>query len=718
MTRPLNPSKLAVDRTTIADGYGRFRFEEIPLEPASQQDMPVYMIWTQLGDQAAAVRFLGDQITRERYLELVLANVGPLAGIVTDMAGKPVEEASVSIRAGMISEDYDKRFSVPALRTGPDGRFGFRYLLPGQYKLSVDAKGFLQQTTFWLRTGTQDIVVRLDRGLAISGRVTDAATGKPFTGCYVGALPKRGAGSNAEIDSSGQFTVSGLLPEVYSLRLASENDSTGFGGSGERCPYCLANPVVVDLTKGKPVTGLELKAITGGAINGQVLDAATGDPVGEAGVQALDAGNQPVGGTQCDESGKFRIEGLAAGKYTLKSEHKNYEEKLAPVEVEAGQVREGVVIRLSHPPGITGRVIDAEGNPVAGAAVSAVSTEDAYRQVSGVSDKSGAFGLYFKFDPPSYTQAPRQVYVQALHESGMSPRVGPVDVRDPGGEIILEIASTGRIEGEVLDQNGAPVSRADVAAVPEEKSAANIMSDYLEYGQCSDHIQDEAQTRTSFSGSFSFDSLLPGTYELQVYLAASPMTLPVAKTTVFVRAGQVLHARLVVDTSPFGTIEGSVTMNGKPFPGQMVWAFMKSVRRGLTRGQTDEEGLYRLDCVLPGEVTVMLIWQPLMEGTSGRVIREQSVEVTAGQVSTADFDVPVASTFVEGVVTTNGFPEDGALLQFTQGEPSQEQANVATDSQGYYRIALPEGAYGVNVYRFRTPINLTAMQYTTVQALA
>jgi len=718
MTRPLNPSKLAVDRTTITDGYGRFRFEEIPLEPTWQQDMPIYMIWTQLGDQAAQARFLGDQITRERYLELVLANVDPLAGIVTDMTGKPVEEASVSIRTAMISKN--KWFSVPALRTGPDGRFVFRYLLPGQYKLSVNAKGFLQQTTFWLRTGTQDIVVRLDRGLAISGRVTDAATGKPFTGCYVGALPRRGTGSNAEIDSSGQFTVAGLLPEVYSLRLTTEHDSTGFGGSGERCPYCLANPVVVDLTKGKPVTGLELKAITGGAISGQVLDAATGDPVAEAGVQALDTGNRPVGGTQCDWSGIFRLEGLAAGKYTLKSEHKDYEKTLAPAEVEAGQVLEGVVIRLSHPPGITGRVIDADGNPVAGAAVSAVSTEDAYWQASGVSDKSGAFGLYFKPDPPQYTQAPRQVYVQALHESGMSPRVGPVDVRDPGEEIILEIASTGRIEGEVVDQNGAPVSRADVAAVPEEKTAANIMTDYREYGQCSDHIQDEAQTRTSFSGSFSLDSLLPGTYELQVYLAASPMTLPLAKTTVFVRAGQVVHARLVVDTSPFGTIEGRVTMNGKPFPGQLVWAFMKSVtwRGGMARGHTDEEGRYRMDCMLPGEVTVALLWQPLMEGTSGRVIREQSVEVTAGQVSTVDFDVPVASTYVEGVVTTNGLPEDGALLQFTQGEPSAEQANVTTDSQGFYRIALPEGAYGVNVHRFRTPTNLMAMQYATVQALA
>ena len=117
-----------------------------------------------------------------------------------------------------------------------------------------------------------------------------------------------------------------------------------------------------------------------GVISGSVVDAATGDPVRKAIVTVTWHGTPRSWATlRTDGSGKFSFEGLPAGKYDL---HAN-KSGLGTAIYGAASVRElgdlltlgdgeihgDIKLRFLRSASISGRVVDSEGEPVAGANV-------------------------------------------------------------------------------------------------------------------------------------------------------------------------------------------------------------------------------------------------------------------------------------------------------------------------------------------------------------
>src|SRR3954466_11894399 len=117
----------------------------------------------------------------------------------------------------------------------------------------------------------------------------------------------------------------------------------------------------------------------GGRISGRVLAADNGRPVKRARVFAT-AAELPGGrGMLTDDSGVFDLTELPAGRYTLPVSKSGFValsygqrrplQAGTPLQLGDGQQLKGVDFRLPRGGVITGRIVDEEGEPLAGATV-------------------------------------------------------------------------------------------------------------------------------------------------------------------------------------------------------------------------------------------------------------------------------------------------------------------------------------------------------------
>src|SRR5579872_3215595 len=117
-----------------------------------------------------------------------------------------------------------------------------------------------------------------------------------------------------------------------------------------------------------------------GTISGTVVES-NGDPVRKAVVTVTWQGQPRSWATQrTDASGKFQFENLPAGKYDLRATKAGIgtavygattTHELGDVLIlEDGGTLSGLKLRFIHTSSVTGRVVDAEGDPVQGANVS------------------------------------------------------------------------------------------------------------------------------------------------------------------------------------------------------------------------------------------------------------------------------------------------------------------------------------------------------------
>jgi hypothetical protein len=109
----------------------------------------------------------------------------PLGGIVVDQETEaPVPYANVSARP----KEQQKGFTGGL--AGPDGRFQLE-VEPGEYSVGASARdggyGSTEQKVTVGEGGLADVKLALPKGLAISGKVTDA-TGRPAAGASVRAM--------------------------------------------------------------------------------------------------------------------------------------------------------------------------------------------------------------------------------------------------------------------------------------------------------------------------------------------------------------------------------------------------------------------------------------------------------------------------------------------------------------------------------------------------
>lgn len=116
----------------------------------------------------------------------------------------------------------------------------------------------------------------------------------------------------------------------------------------------------------------DIRLFAAGAVSGRVLDE-YGRPIPGAFVETASRAHlAAVSESRSDADGAFVIGHVVPGVYLVRAaadEHRNA--SVAGVEVRVGETTSGVELRLSLSPTLSGRIVDPNGSPVAGAAVSA-----------------------------------------------------------------------------------------------------------------------------------------------------------------------------------------------------------------------------------------------------------------------------------------------------------------------------------------------------------
>lgn len=267
----------------------------------------------------------------------------------------------------------------------------------------------------------------------------------------------------------------------------------------------------------KPLVAMALSALSlmaqtapppAGPVSGIVLDQASGEPVGRAQVSLVRISPEaPAGGTRVavreqQESlpvasalaatdGRFRLDGVAPGVYTVRVRRSGYYAGASnAIEVRAGAAPAPVTIRLTAQNAVSGVVVDGDGEPVEGAMVQLLQMRrqrGVQWSVLGVAntDDRGAFRIttpatgdvYVAAQPsqqlPS-TSAPGSVYISTFYPSAVELKEAKsVDLRSGGaiGNITVKLRA-GRVftvRGRVTGADGKPVRQASIQVIAPDK---------------------------------------------------------------------------------------------------------------------------------------------------------------------------------------------------------------------------------------------------------
>ncbi|HKC13032.1 MAG TPA: carboxypeptidase-like regulatory domain-containing protein, partial [Vicinamibacteria bacterium] len=455
-------------------------------------------------------------------LNVVLQSGVSLRGVVKDEREQPIAGAEVQLirdfrfqsRGGQAQFAFMGPGTPARRETTPDGRFEFKGLTTGDYRIMVTKQGWGREQIPSVRVADgkapEPLEIVLRPGATISGYVREKS-GNGAAGYRVFARPA-GAGGAAQMGllgaaggeeatgNDGSFVIEGVTAgETYDVQAVSE---AGLGGR-----------------KGgvaAPADGVELTVTGRGRMRGVALDAESGRPIRDfevtytqsrggafvmrVGTSGRSGPNQAIAFHA--EDGAFTLEDVAAGKWDVDVRAEGYQSGHAGgVVVEDGTTAEGVEVRLSKGGVISGRVMDARsGRPVRDAAIRAALSGDRPRMVFGPggderqasSDADGHFELP-GLAAGSYT-------VTATHPE-WSDATEKVELKEGAVAVDIRMNAGAAIVGVVVGAGQRPVGGASVSLT------APGGDPFGEQGTVADD-----------AGRFRLERLTPGRYSVMASL--------------------------------------------------------------------------------------------------------------------------------------------------------------------------------------------------------
>ncbi len=631
-----------------------------------------------------------------------------LAGTVRDAEGNPIPGAEVSLsqsvtvvggRGGgrgvgramltMVGGAAD----MPRGHSDAGGRFEVRGVAPGDYTVRVAAAGWATETIDPVKLAreeaTKPLDVVLSPGASISGTVV-RRTGGGAEGFLV--LP-RAPGASGGAPGAGRD----LLPTgpdgtfvLDGLRAGAAYDLQVLGGG--------AGPGPVQKGVVAPAAGLEIVVTGTGSIEGNVVDARTGQPLTTFDVSyeqermggmvfRVARRGAGLGGGAAEkvrveaEDGRFVLENVPAGRWAVVVEAKGYQTARAGgVVVEEATITEGVEVKVPPGSALKGRVTDAKsGRPVVEAIVSAGTSAGRGGPppgLLGLDDSGQPTDADGRFELDGL--APGKVTVRVDHPD-YEDRTETVELKEGGSTVEIALSRGGTLGGTVLSPTRQPVAGADVTL----QAAGDGGGGRGPFGGA---LQGAV---TDSSGRFRFSHVSAGRYTASAHLpgqSSEPQEAVLA-------AGE-SKEDLVLVLAGGATLRGVVT--GLPqgqAGGVAIFASGPQQFRGSTR--TGADGRFELTGLPVGTTTVTANAGDMLGGSLRGASR--SVTVAEGQLE-ADVEIAFEGTAaLSGTITRGGRPVSGAMV-FAGPQRGGANASTRADDAGRYRMeGLEDGDYRVSV---------------------
>ncbi|MHC4601477.1 MAG: carboxypeptidase regulatory-like domain-containing protein, partial [Planctomycetota bacterium] len=463
-----------------------------------------------------------------RPMKVVLEAPVELSGKVVDLSRGPVAGATVVVLWGNEREAvelgrfvFDKYWTT----SGKDGTFRFTDLQkrkPNEYMLVARKEGLSTTMKEVHVPSKEEVVIELQEGFVIEGRVVDDATGKEIAGAKVLAMGRRERGfGQGETDEAGRFRIENLNPGKYEMMVSAKGYTP--------------NEVRFEGMPGE-ILEKEIRLKAGVELTGKVIDADSRKPLAGATVLTVAQGDEAMFGggsvkTVSGPEGSFHIE--KAPVFDIGGWSRELRERIRkkgvvlgafkegwlmgePVKVEVAEGEDrvrGIELLMQRAPLASGKVVDGKGAPIANAEIRAIDSKRTMElaMMLGKTPKKVFSDAEGKFSIP--LGLGENVFL-VVHHSGFALGWRAFERIEPGAEmkgVDIRLTPGGAIEGVVLDENGNPLAREAVRyRFCGEGSKGGIVSYHPSLQSFRQKVV------TGEDGSFVIRRLRPGPWEVSV----------------------------------------------------------------------------------------------------------------------------------------------------------------------------------------------------------
>ncbi|MBI3818690.1 MAG: carboxypeptidase regulatory-like domain-containing protein [Planctomycetes bacterium] len=596
-----------------------------------------------------------------------------LAGKVIDSEGKPAARVLLSAMAwnAKDSPPPDKAPSDKSRSgwqsgfTAADGAFRLAGLPAGPLQITATLEKVSSATKTNIAQDSENIEIQLPGATGIAGTVSNAATGSPITTFMITTVKKSQAAmwgsrgfwgwdQNAERpmqSESGAFEIGGLDADIYYVRGTAD----GFSETD-----------ITDITvkSGELTREINIKLIPGGTIDGRVVDAANGEPIAGAEVEAVDASDQDLGmrmpGDRTHADGKFEIKGRRAGRVRIVAYHDKYVETSSEiVELRPGERVEIPLLTLGRGGAVIGVAIGRDGLPLQNAQIqsyfsepkpSATPPRHAWRNPTAGAD--GSFKLE-GLQPGTWTinAMPRATDGdwQRAHNKSLKTSVAVIE-----GQTVVAVFAAPKTTGCTLrgkvTRGGKPVTNGNINIWRQSQPGEDESNGNVQLG-----------SSLSAAGEYEIEHVPPGKAYLNIgfWGAVESGGYSISKTLEIPDAAEF---RFDIEIPPGGEVSGRVTRrsDGAPVAAMRISAYSQDDNAGGSQANavTDGDGKYTLVGVV-GTVTVTVANENFGGGIADDaklISKTQSVQVNDAAKVALDFVLDEGASVVIEVLDPDGKP--------------------------------------------------------------
>jgi len=572
--------------TTRSDDDGNYLFSQVEGNGelvATAEGFGLGMVRNPNGRPAEIRLTPGTDVT----LTFITADKKPAAGVAISLQnlyaqlGNGVPMSSIWIPNGYHSPwsavtDANGVCTIPGLIQG------------GQANFSIDDDrfanlSFRDRVVLADAPKTQADPIQLFLAATISGTVTNSSTGAPAAGIIVDAQSNETNPTSATTASDGTYTLKQLEPGQYIVALHPNRDP--------QKSWTAKAVQNIGVAAGATKSGIDLTLIPGVMLNGSVIAADDGSPVAGVPIGVYGPAHPRDGSyadtTNTDSTGHFEVR-VPPGEQTVFIMSDTPAEGFGrpspdnrTVTIPDGGTA-SVEFRLPRVlmSSIRGKVVDSDGNPVAGATVFAASDQSPMFQNNPIT--AGADGT---FQTIPMIRAGR-IEIRARFQDMATPRALIV-TRSSSSDVVVQLhkGALASISGRVVDAQGQPIKGASIELIT-QSPRFSIGSD---------------AGATDDKGNFKADSLwADSNYSIEAscngYGQASSSQLHMQPGQTTITRDLTLYKR---DSSVAGVL---LDADNKPVAGQRI--FVNGPRTGYNNLTTDNNGKFSCAVVSGDRLTV------------------------------------------------------------------------------------------------------------------